>query len=98
MAARMGLAGDPRSRRGAAWPRIFAWDYGTKHGDIRVLGAASYLTPLLAAGLLVLAGRTEANWSLVMACLLITGGAVIAAADLLIAARGGPRTRQVQPD
>ncbi|WP_223291816.1 aromatic amino acid exporter YddG [Defluviicoccus vanus] len=77
---------------------FFAWDYGTKHGDIRVLGAASYLTPLLAAGLLVLAGRTEANWSLVMACLLITGGAVIAAADLLIAARGGPRTRQVQPD
>ncbi len=63
---------------------FFAWDYGTKHGDIRVLGAASYFTPLLAAVLLVATGRTEATWSLLAACLLITGGAMIAAADLLV--------------
>lgn len=62
---------------------FFAWDYGTKHGDIRVLAAASYLTPLLAAGLLVAAGRADASWALFAACLLITGGAIIAASDML---------------
>jgi Predicted permeases len=66
---------------------FFAWDYGTKHGDIRVLGTASYLTPLLAAGLLVAAGRAEATWTLLAACVLITGGAVVAAAGLLGHAR-----------
>lgn len=66
---------------------FFAWDYGTKHGDIRVLGAASYLTPLLAAALLVAAGRAEATWTLLAGCLLITGGAAIAASDLLFGRR-----------
>lgn len=84
---------------GAAWLAVlalgigplgaafFTWDYGTKHGDIRVLGAASYLTPMLAAALLVGFGRTEATWTLLTACLLITGGAALAACDLLIPAR-----------
>jgi drug/metabolite transporter (DMT)-like permease len=62
---------------------FFTWDHGTKHGDIRVLGAASYLTPMLAAALLVGFGRTEATWTLLAACLLITGGAALAAYDLL---------------
>ena len=63
---------------------FFTWDHGTKHGDIRVLGAASYLTPMLAAALLVGFGRTEATWTLLAACLLITGGAALAAYDLLV--------------
>lgn len=62
---------------------FFTWDHGTKHGDIRVLGAASYLTPMLAAALLVAFGRAEATWTLLAACLLITGGAALAAYDLL---------------
>lgn len=62
---------------------FFAWDHGTKHGDIRVLAAASYFTPLLAAGLLVVAGRAQATWTLLAACLLVTGGAIFAASDLL---------------
>lgn len=78
---------------------FFAWDYGTKHGDIRVLGTASYFTPLLAAGLLVAAGRTDATWTLLAACVLITGGAAIAAADLLSGARrAGSSPRRCQLD
>lgn len=61
---------------------FFTWDHGTKHGDIRILGAGSYLTPMLAAALLVAFGRAEATWVLLTACLLITGGAALAAADL----------------
>jgi drug/metabolite transporter (DMT)-like permease len=63
---------------------FFTWDHGTKHGDIRVLGAASYLTPMLAAALLVGFGLAEATWTLLAACLLITGGAALAALDLLV--------------
>ena len=33
---------------------FFAWDIGMKRGDIRVLGAASYATPLLSTGFLIL--------------------------------------------
>lgn len=35
---------------------FYAWDIGMKFGDIRVLGAASYASPLLSLSLLVLAG------------------------------------------
>jgi drug/metabolite transporter (DMT)-like permease len=62
---------------------FFCWDHGTKHGDIRVLGAGAYLTPMLAAALLVAFGRAAATWELAAACLLITGGAALAASDLL---------------
>src|SRR5947209_13157223 len=34
----------------------YAWDIGMKRGDIRVLGAASYATPLLSTAFLVMAG------------------------------------------
>ena len=35
---------------------FFTWDIGMKRGDIRVLGAASYATPLLSTAFLILAG------------------------------------------
>src|SRR6478752_7304524 len=35
---------------------FYAWDIGMKRGDIRVLGAASYATPLLSTSFLILAG------------------------------------------
>ena len=62
---------------------FYAWDYGVKHGDIRVLGAASYATPVLSTSLLVLAGFAEASWMLALAAALISVGAVIAALDFL---------------
>ncbi len=57
---------------------FFAWDIGVKHGDIRTLGVLSYAAPLISALLLVAAGETRLTVSLGLACLLITGGAVLA--------------------
>lgn len=61
---------------------FFAWDVGMKRGDIRVLGACAYLTPLLATALLVVFGRAEASWLLLAASFLITGGAALASRDM----------------
>ena len=62
---------------------FYTWDYGVKHGDIMVLGAASYASPLLSTLVLVAAGFAALTWPVVAACLLITLGAVIAAKDML---------------
>ena len=72
---------------------FFVWDHGVKHGDIQVLGAFSYAAPLLSTLILILAGVAEANWVVAVACLLITGGAVLAARSLLSHVRGGRRGR-----
>jgi drug/metabolite transporter (DMT)-like permease len=62
---------------------FYSWDYGVKHGDIMVLGAASYASPLLSTLVLVSTGFAPLTWPVVIACLLITLGAVIAAKDML---------------
>jgi drug/metabolite transporter (DMT)-like permease len=62
---------------------FYVWDIGVKHGDIQVLGAASYSAPLLSTAILVLAGYATYSHTLLIACLLITAGAVLAASDLL---------------
>ncbi len=62
---------------------FYAWDHGVKRGNIQVLGAASYAAPLLSTIILVIAGRAEPTLSLAAACLLITGGAVLAAKSML---------------
>ena len=62
---------------------FYTWDFGVKHGDIMVLGAASYSAPLLSTLALLAAGFTETHWSIAAACLLITAGAVIAAKDMI---------------
>lgn len=61
---------------------FFVWDYGVKHGDIKALGAFSYAAPLLSTILLVLTGQGEASGLLALACVLIVGGAVLAAKDM----------------
>ncbi|MEP3636035.1 MAG: EamA family transporter [Paracoccaceae bacterium] len=58
---------------------FFVWDVGVKHGDIQLLGVASYAAPLLSTFVLVLAGIAEPTWTLLLASLLITLGAVLAA-------------------
>ena len=63
---------------------FYVWDYGVKHGDIQVLGASSYAAPLISTIILILAGQAQATWAIAIACLLITGGAAIAAKDLLL--------------
>jgi drug/metabolite transporter (DMT)-like permease len=62
---------------------FYVWDIGVKHGDIQVLGAASYSAPLLSTAVLVLTGYAAYSNVLLIACLLITAGAVLAASDLL---------------
>jgi drug/metabolite transporter (DMT)-like permease len=68
---------------GPAGPAFFFWDYGVKRGHIQALGAASYAAPLLSTLVLILFGFASATWTIALACLLITGGAVLASFDLL---------------
>ncbi|MBW4710579.1 EamA family transporter [Roseobacter sp. YSTF-M11] len=58
---------------------FFVWDVGVKHGDIQLLGVASYAAPLLSTLVLVWAGVTPLSMTLGVAALLITGGALVAA-------------------
>jgi drug/metabolite transporter (DMT)-like permease len=62
---------------------FYAWDIGMKRGDIRVLGAASYATPLLSTAFLIMAGFAKASTSIAIAAVLIAGGGLIAAKDMI---------------
>lgn len=62
---------------------FYVWDIGVKRGDIQVLGAASYATPLLSTMILIAGGYARYSHLLLVACLLITAGAVLAAKDML---------------
>lgn len=62
---------------------FFAWDHGVKHGDLRVLGAGAYAAPLLSTVLLVVFELGDATWTLALACLLIVGGGLLAAREML---------------
>ena len=64
---------------------FYVWDYGVKHGDIQVLGASSYASPLLSTLVLIAAGFADLTWIVAVACLLITAGAALAAKDLVFA-------------
>jgi drug/metabolite transporter (DMT)-like permease len=61
---------------------FYAWDVGMKRGDIRVLGAASYATPLLSTSFLILAGFAKPSANIAIAAVLIAGGGLIAARDM----------------
>jgi hypothetical protein len=50
---------------------------------IRVLGAASYATPLLSTSFLILAGFAQASANIAVAAALIAGGGLIAAKDMI---------------
>lgn len=69
---------------------FYAWDHGVKHGDIQVLGAASYAAPLLSTLVLIAAGIAEPTLRILAACVLITAGAVLAAKSMLFARRKRP--------
>jgi len=62
---------------------FYAWDYGVKNGDIQLLGVASYAAPVLSTLILILFGFAEPSWRIAAACLLVTGGAVLAARDMI---------------
>jgi drug/metabolite transporter (DMT)-like permease len=62
---------------------FLAWDIGMKRGDIRLLGAASYVTPLLSTLILILCGYAQPTSQLALAALLIAAGGAVAAKDTL---------------
>ncbi|MCM2293490.1 EamA family transporter [Allorhizobium sp. BGMRC 0089] len=62
---------------------FYAWDYGVKNGDIQLLGTASYTAPLLSTLILILFGFGEPSPRILIACLLITGGAALAASGMM---------------
>lgn len=66
---------------------FFVWDYGVKRGNIQVLGAASYATPLLSTLILIIAGIAPLTTTIVFACVLVTGGAVLASKDMIMRPR-----------
>ncbi|WP_201773197.1 aromatic amino acid exporter YddG [Geobacter pickeringii] len=62
---------------------FFAWDYGVKHGNIKMLGALSYAAPLISTMLLISFGRAEPSLNSAIACLMIVCGAALAALDTI---------------
>ncbi|PKR55242.1 aromatic amino acid exporter YddG [Thalassospira marina] len=61
---------------------FFVWDYGTKHGDIQVLGVSAYAAPLLSTLILIAFGRAPASPAVIWGCLLIVGGALLASKNM----------------
>src|SRR5690606_1087842 len=68
---------------------FYTWDHGVKRGNIQILGAASYAAPLLSTLVLIAAGMAEPSVRIVVACVLITAGAALAAKSMLFARRAG---------
>jgi drug/metabolite transporter (DMT)-like permease len=65
---------------------FFAWDHGTKQGNVSLLGTLSYGAPVLSTLLLVTLGRAPASFELLAACALVTAGG-------WVAARGAPTSK-----
>lgn len=72
---------------GPAGAAFYLWDYAMKHGEIRLLGAASYCAPMLSSLLLVALGVGDLTLRLLLACGLIMGGALLAAKESLFTVR-----------
>jgi drug/metabolite transporter (DMT)-like permease len=68
---------------------FYAWDAALKRGDPRVIGALSYLTPLLSTLNLVLLGGKALSPVAGLAMSLIVAGAAVGSLDLIKAAFGG---------
>lgn len=66
---------------------FYLWDRAMKHGHLRLVGLASYATPLLSTVLLVLMGDFKASPELWIAALLVTAGAALGGGDLWLARR-----------
>lgn len=57
---------------------FFTWDYGIKHGNLQLLGVLAYATPMISALLLVATGLATPSLTLVLACIAIVSGSLIA--------------------
>jgi len=54
------------------------WDIGMKRGNPRLLGALAYAAPLVSTLILILTGKAEASLGILVACIAITLGAILA--------------------
>jgi len=66
---------------GPAGGAFYLWDHAVKRGDIRALGAMSYATPILSTALLMLCGLAPPTGTLLIAAVLVTIGALLAARE-----------------
>jgi drug/metabolite transporter (DMT)-like permease len=57
---------------------FLCWDIGMKKGDIAFLGVAAYAAPVVSTITLVLAGYAPATWIILVSCVLIVAGALMA--------------------
>lgn len=73
---------------------FYAWDFGVKNGNIQLLGVASYSAPVLSTLMLVLFGFAEPSLAIGLACLLVTGGAVLASKDVIRKRSAAPEAAQ----
>ena len=62
---------------------FFFWDYGVKHGNIKLLGTLSFTAPLISTIMLISFGRAEPSWNTAIACLMIVVGAALVALDTI---------------
>lgn len=74
---------------------FLVWDYGTKHGDLPVLGALAYGAPVLSTLLLVALGSAHPTIGLLMALALVVGGAWTATRKPRL--KQGARSQQTAP-
>jgi drug/metabolite transporter (DMT)-like permease len=63
---------------------FYAWDFGVKKGNIQILGVASYAAPVLSTLALILAGFAEPSWQILLACLFVSGGALLAVSGTVL--------------
>lgn len=56
---------------------FYIWDYGSKHGNVRLLGLFCFAIPLLSSACLILAGYSDFTPLVVVSAFLIVGGACI---------------------
>ena len=57
---------------------FFTWDYGVKHGNLPLLGILAYAAPLISVLLLIAAGEAQLTGTLLLACIAIISGSLIA--------------------
>lgn len=66
---------------------FYLWDRAMKRGHLRLVGLASYATPLLSTLLLVVTGAAQASAVLWLAAVLVTLGAALGGGDLWLERR-----------
>ncbi|MCE3233311.1 MAG: rane protein [Rickettsiaceae bacterium] len=65
----------------------YAWNFGTKYGDIRSLSILAFLGTFISISLLILFGFAPFNWTIALAAVLIIGGAAIGSAGMFFKKR-----------